>query len=196
MLWNVRYGDEDCVTDESFFDDGDEPGRLRRRKSPPKPVETSLAGALADDRWDACEKWTFAHASAPYPSAEDKAALARKTGWPPGSVDHWFSNMRKRKYLKLGSGPGQHAPRDPFEAQLYALKERVTPVPKFASKGPAERPDVERAVDLVGRAVTDLRARPDAGRAVEVLAAAALAAADDDDDDMIAASAVSFVSPP
>ena len=111
-------------------------------------------------------------------------------------IQHWFSNMRKRKYLKLGSGPGQHAPRDPFEAQLYALKERVTPVPKFASKGPAERPDVERAVDLVGRAVTDLRARPDAGRAVEVLAAAALAAADDDDDDMIAASAVSFVSPP
>ena len=117
MLWNVRYGDEDCVTDESFFDDGDEPGRLRRRKSPPKPVETSLAGALADDRWDACEKWTFAHASAPYPSAEDKAALARKTGWPPGSVDHWFSNMRKRKYLKLRDGT--RAPRDAFEAQLY-----------------------------------------------------------------------------
>ena len=104
-----------------------------------------------------------------------------ETGMELKQIQHWFSNMRKRKYLKLGSGPGQHAPRDPFEAQLYALKERVTPVPKFASKGPAERPDVERAVDLVGRAVTDLCARPDAGRAVEVLAAAALAAADDEE---------------
>ena len=131
-----------------------------------------------------------------YPTPDDKVRFKAETGMELKQIQHWFSNMRKRKYLKLGSGPGQHAPRDPFEAQLYALKERVTPVPKFASKGPAERPDVERAVDLVGRAVTDLCARPDAGRAVEVLAAAALAAADDDDDDMIAASAVSFVSPP
>ena len=93
------------------------PGGSSSRKAPPAPISTSLAGALADDRWDACQKWTFAHAAAPYPSAEEKAALARKAGWPPGRVNHWFSNMRKRKYLKLRDG--SRAPRDAFEAQLY-----------------------------------------------------------------------------
>ena len=93
------------------------PGGSSSRKAPPAPISTSLAGALADGRWDACQKWTFAHAAAPYPSAEEKAALARKAGWPPGRVNHWFSNMRKRKYLKLRDG--SRAPRDAFEAQLY-----------------------------------------------------------------------------
>ena len=74
------------------------------KKPPPAPASASLAGALADDRWDVCQKWTFAHAAAPYPSAEEKADLARKAGWPPGRVNHWFSNMRKRKYLKLRDG--------------------------------------------------------------------------------------------
>jgi len=94
--------------------------RKRSKKSPPlchAGLTTSLAIALADERWNALEKWTFAHAADPYPSAEDKAALARKAGLPPGSVHHWFSNMRKRKYLKLRDGT--LAPRDAFEAQLY-----------------------------------------------------------------------------
>ena len=98
------------------------PGGSSSRKAPPAPISTSLAGALADDRWDACQKWTFAHAAAPYPSAEEKAALARKAGWPPGRVNHWFSNMRKRKYLKLRDGT--RALRDAFEAQLYHFLRR------------------------------------------------------------------------
>ena len=106
---------EDCV--EAPPPRPKPPGGSSSRKAPPAPISTSLAGALADDRWDACQKWTFAHAAAPYPSAEEKAALARKAGWPPGRVNHWFSNMRKRKYLKLRDGT--RAPRDAFEAQLY-----------------------------------------------------------------------------
>jgi hypothetical protein len=94
--------------------------RKRSKKSQPPchaGLTTSLAIALADERWNALEKWTFAHAANPYPSAEDKAELASKAGLPPGSVHHWFSNMRKRKYLKLRDGT--LAPRDAFEAQLY-----------------------------------------------------------------------------
>ena len=96
------------------------PGGSSSRKAPPAPISTSLAGALADDRCDACQKWTFAHAAAPYPSAEEKAALARKAGWPPGRVNHWFANMRKRKKLRDGT----RAPRDAFEAQLYHFLRR------------------------------------------------------------------------
>ena len=124
--------------DELPSEDEDEaPTRLRskprdpprKRKSPPvvaprkrskkchAGLTTSLHIALANERWNALEKWTFAHAADPYPSAEDKAALARKAGLPPGSVHHWFSNTRKRKYLKLRDGT--RAPCGAFEAQLY-----------------------------------------------------------------------------
>ena len=82
-------------------------------------LANSVEVALADDRWDVCQKWTFAHAAAPYPSAEEKAVLSKKTERPPGRVNHWFSNKRKRKYLKLCDG--SLAPRDAFEAQLYRL---------------------------------------------------------------------------
>jgi len=88
-----------------------------RVPAPYAGLTTSLEAALADDRWDACQKWTFAHAAAPYPSAEEKAVLSKKPEWPPGRVNHWFSNMRKRKYLKLCDG--SLVPRDAFEAQLY-----------------------------------------------------------------------------
>ena len=111
------------------------PGGSSSRKAPPAPISTSLAGALADDRWDACQKWTFAHAAAPYPSAEEKAALARKAGWPPGRVNHWFSNMRKRKYLKLRDGT--RAPRDAFEAQLYHFRSAGARTP---TRRPRPRP--------------------------------------------------------
>ena len=56
-----------------------------------------------------------------YPTRDDKVRFKTETGMELKQIEGWFKEMRRHKYRKLGSGPGQHAPRDPFEAQLYAL---------------------------------------------------------------------------
>ena len=184
--------DEDEASTRLRSKPGDPP---RKRKSPPvvaprkrskksQPpchagLTTSLAIALADERWNALEKWTFAHAADPYPSAEDKAALARKAGLPPGTVQHWFSNMRKRKYLKLRDGT--RAPRGAFEAQLYQFMP-IAPATD-ADEGGQEDADVNAALPEAAPAPSPTE--EPAGDAAAPDAAGSEYSDDDDDDDEV-----------
>ena len=159
-------------------------GDLSQRPKKSQPpchagLTTSLHIALADERWNALEKWTFAHAADPYPSAEDKAALARKAGLPPGTVQHWFSNMRKRKYLKLRDGT--RAPRGAFEAQLYQFMP-IAPATD-ADEGGQEDADVNAALPEAAPAPSPTE--EPAGDAAVPDAAGSEYSDDDDDDDEV-----------
>ncbi|KAH8066184.1 chlorophyll A-B binding protein [Aureococcus anophagefferens] len=92
----------------------------------------------------------------PYPSPETKDSLARDSRLSLKQVQHWFSNMRKRKYLKLGTGAGKRAPKDAFEAQLLALM----PAALAAAAAPvvAPRASSEPAAPRRGRGAAGGRA--------------------------------------
>ncbi|CAH0370669.1 unnamed protein product [Pelagomonas calceolata] len=79
----------------------------------------SLAECLASDKFSILEKWTLEHASKPYPTSQEKQNLAEQCGLERGSVDHWFRNMRKRKFFHLERG--SRPPEDAFETQLLAF---------------------------------------------------------------------------
>ena len=99
---------------------------LRARGQAARPAASGGFGGL---RADARARARFAAAAddddaprrARYPSPETKDSLARDSRLSLKQVQHWFSNMRKRKYLRLGTGAGKRAPKDAFEAQLLAL---------------------------------------------------------------------------
>ena len=97
-----------------------------------------------------------------YPTRDDKVRLKTETGIELKQIEIWFKDMRSRKYRKLGSGPGQRAPRDPFEAQLCALLKdgaaRVRPAPaKALTLGQM----VARGLVAPGAGVISLARRPD-----------------------------------
>lgn len=48
------------------------------------------------------ERWRAEHAAYPYPSAEDKAALAEASGLTVLQVCNWFFNYRKRRAARVG----------------------------------------------------------------------------------------------
>ena len=65
------------------------------------------------------EQWTLEHIEKPYPSQQDKAVLASKLGMSVHQVQHWFSNMRKRKYFPVCEK--RRPPRDDFEVILFQV---------------------------------------------------------------------------
>jgi len=100
--WTFEHADKPRVPPRRGASGGFGPPRARGPASPPPPT-------------------TRAPRRPRYPSPETKDSLARDSRLSLKQVQHWFSNMRKRKYLKLGTGAGKRAPKDAFEAQLLAL---------------------------------------------------------------------------
>ena len=49
-------------------------------------------------------EWLLKHSKNPYPSMEDKAALADKSGLSTQQVQNWFINMRKRHWTPMMNG--------------------------------------------------------------------------------------------
>jgi len=49
-------------------------------------------------------EWLLKHSSNPYPSMDDKAELAQKSGLSTQQVQNWFINMRKRHWTPMMNG--------------------------------------------------------------------------------------------
>ncbi|KAJ8600359.1 hypothetical protein CTAYLR_000689 [Chrysophaeum taylorii] len=64
------------------------------------------------------ERWTLRNAHHPYPTTQEKEQLAEVLNLSIGQVQHWFSNMRKRKYFPVIDL--RRPPRDDFEVHLLS----------------------------------------------------------------------------
>jgi len=58
-------------------------------------------GTLKKESVDVLKQWLFSHFSHPYPSEDEKIALAGETGLKPIQVNYWFINARVRIWRPL-----------------------------------------------------------------------------------------------
>jgi hypothetical protein len=64
------------------------------------------AVASKPDLWQVCSEWALAHIHSPFPSSEEKDALAQMTGVSRGRVNNWFGNWRSRHWRDEASARG------------------------------------------------------------------------------------------
>eukprot|EP01112_Ceratiomyxa_fruticulosa_P007522 TRINITY_DN1957_c0_g2_i1.p1 TRINITY_DN1957_c0_g2~~TRINITY_DN1957_c0_g2_i1.p1 ORF type:complete len:616 (+),score=159.07 TRINITY_DN1957_c0_g2_i1:552-2399(+) len=81
------------------LDDEEKSGRGKKRR-----------GKLPEAATDVLKKWLFEHYYHPYPTEEEKAALATQTNLSLNQINNWFTNARRRilpkqKLFEQGSPP-------------------------------------------------------------------------------------------
>jgi len=63
-------------------------------------------GKLPIDATDVLRRWWDNNLAWPYPSEDEKRALADETDLSPTQINNWFINQRKRHWHKVASNPG------------------------------------------------------------------------------------------
>ncbi len=98
--------------------------RARQRENFGPHVKATLMG------------WAWAHRNYPYPTPEQKAALASKTNITYDQVQHWFVNWRMRVWRKMETPPlivmptlplpEETVDAAPMRSHLYAFRQPTT----------------------------------------------------------------------
>ena len=60
------------------------------------------------DQLDVLRRWFEEHGSDPYPSPEEKTALAERVGMEVRQIEHWFTNRRKRHWKSKAEKTQMH----------------------------------------------------------------------------------------
>ena len=82
---------------------------------PQAPTKVNRRRNHRQDQLDVLRRWFDEHGSDPYPSPEEKTALAERVGMEVRQIEHWFTNRRKRHWRsKAGQLPmHEHRTEDP-----------------------------------------------------------------------------------
>ena len=77
------------------------------------------SGVYSESQSRVLTRWFLEHVQCPYPSAEDKEALASATGLSLLQIRHSFTNLRKRHWTPIVEG--RRAPRNVLELTVLQL---------------------------------------------------------------------------
>ena len=89
--------------DTSFSSSSDERGGGSASRAGSESKRSS-SGKFEKDQVLPLTEWLLKHSSNPYPSMDDKAELAIKSGLSTQQVQNWFINMRKRHWTPMMNG--------------------------------------------------------------------------------------------
>jgi hypothetical protein len=67
-------------------------------------AKRTASGKFEKNQVQPLTEWLLKHSSNPYPSMDDKADLAMKSGLSTQQVQNWFINMRKRHWTPMMNG--------------------------------------------------------------------------------------------
>lgn len=97
-------GHFDDHDDEDSHDDDDYTGRGGWQPSSARDAKRTASGKFEKSQVLPLTEWLLKHSANPYPSMDDKADLAAKSGLSPQQVQNWFINMRKRHWTPMMNG--------------------------------------------------------------------------------------------
>jgi len=99
-----RSGIFDDDEDDSHDDDDCTGSRGAWQPSSSRDAKRTASGKFEKSQVLPLTEWLLKHSANPYPSMDDKADLAAKSGLSPQQVQNWFINMRKRHWTPMMNG--------------------------------------------------------------------------------------------
>ncbi|KAI1874949.1 uncharacterized protein JN550_002378 [Neoarthrinium moseri] len=135
---------EESTDDVTFLSNG--PGIISSDETNVKtsgtgPIEISVPSTKRSTsritgRTRALRQWFSSHHESPYPSGEEKLALAKASGLTPTQVGNWFTNERRRKRHMEKTSTKSFFPRGSPMPQSYLSN--MTPLERWRNSPPED----------------------------------------------------------